>query len=268
MQAEPMPAETTIDDPEKSSASSAIILAIAVILVAIYCLAFELQNLVWVEGKLWAAANPWILDVPQPLPPISGPAKGTQLKAYDYEFLAPWPGNPKLSPAVTNVAFRYDAGPVVVFYDPETLLDSMRKVKSWSPAEYQKYANVFANNPIESNYSLYETVYSTSPAQISPIMSAIDAVRINQLLIWKLSFGFDVLPVSPPGIYSFTWGRIRGFQFGDPATGRPVAIRAFDDRDRQFRIIFTVAGGSRAGLTQDDISNVVGSIQPVPITDR
>ena len=256
-------------DKEKDSARPAIILLILVILIAVFSLKFGLQTLTWIEAKLWTSDNPWIATVPKPLPApatASAQQKPAQVKAFDYEFNSPWPGNPKIVPSATYVQFRYDTGPVIVFYDPESQLDTLGSMKASNPVEYQKFANVFADKPLNSNFELYQDVYDAAPSQFSPLMSTRDALRGNVLLLWKLSFGFD-LPADGQ-FYSFDWGKVRGFQFGDPAKQRPVAVRVFNDRDRQFRFIFTVAAGSNGSVTQDDIDNAVESVQPEPFEER
>jgi len=259
--------EVEKDEVEKCGALSAIILAVLVVLVSAFCVAYGLQTLVWVEARHWASVNPWLRDVPQPLPASASSAapntKGMQVKAYDYEFISPW-GAGKVTPYLAHVEFRFPAGQVAILFDPETSLDTMRNLKSTNPLEYQRFTNVFVDHPIEFNYQLYEMVYGASPAQLSPIMTSRDAMRMNVLLLWKLSFGFD----TTPGIYSFDFGKNHGVQFGDPGKGRPVAVRIFDDRDRQFRLIFLVTAGSNAPLTQDGINTAVSSLKPVPIIDR
>jgi hypothetical protein len=259
--------EVEKDEVEKSGALSAIILAALVVLVSAFCVAYGLQTLVWMEARQWASVNPWLRDVPQQLPSstpsTNSSAKGTQVRAYDYEFVSSW-GTAKITPYLAHVEFRFPAGQVAILFDPETSVDTMRNLKSTNPLEYQKFTNVFLDHPIEFNYQLYQMVYGVSPAQLSPIMSSRDAMRMNVLLLWKLSFGFD----TTPGIYSLEFGRTHGVQFGEPGKGRPVAVRVFDDRDRQFRLIFLVAAGSNALLTQEDINTAVASLKPVPIIDR
>jgi hypothetical protein len=252
------------DDTEKSSASSAIVLAILVIGVAIFSAAYGLQTLAWYEGHHWAKENPWIDTIPQPLPPApAAPAKGTLLKAFNYEFMSPWTGKITQTPSLTVVVIRFDSGQAIVFYDPDTLIDTLRQMKSSNPLQYQKFANVFADHPIESNHGLYDAVYGVAPAQLSPIMPSRDAIRMNELLIWKLQFGIDL----QGGLHSFKWGTNQGFQFGDPSEG-PASLRVFNDRDQQFRLIFTVAPGSNGHITQDDIASIVASFKPVPILER
>ena len=256
------------DETEKSSARSAIILAAIVILVAIYCAMFGLQTLVWISAKQWASSNPWLLEVPQPLPAASAqsfaPPKGPQLKAFNYEFATPWSGKAKTTPTSMKVEFKFDSGQVVIFYDPEGLPDALGDMKRSRPNEYQRILNLLGENSFGTNYDLYKAVYSASPAQVSPFMPLNDASRLNVLLLWKLSFG----PDAGPGIWSFEFGDRRGFQFGDPLSGLPVALRVFDERDHQFRFLFTSVSGSNAKISQDEIDSIVQSLQPIPLEER
>lgn len=252
---------------EKSGARSAIILMVIVLLVAGYCVEFGLQTLTWIEANHWAKTSPWLRDVPQTIAAPSATAKGTKVRAYIYEFLAPW-AVAKETQALTYTQYRFAPGQVIAFYDPDAQLDTLTVLKTSNPLEYQKFANLFVGHPINSNYEMYQAVYSVSPAQLSPILHQRDALRLNVLLIWKLSFGFDLEPEGNTSIYSFDFGKNRGFQFGDPAIGFPVAVRVFDDRDRQFRFIFTVAAGTNAKFTQDDINMVVQSLEPIPMMER
>lgn len=254
------------EDSEKNGARSAIVLLILVLLVAGFGLKFGLQTLTWIEARQWASEDSWLATVPQPLPAATPAQKGPQLKAFDYECNSPWSGNPKPVGSLTSTQFRYDSGQVIVFFDPESQVDAVRAMKTSNPAEYQKFATVFADHPINSNYQLYQAVYTVAPAQLSPWMETRDALRSNALLLWKLSFGFD-LPADGQ-FYSFDWGKIRGFQFGDPAKQRAIAVRAFDERDHQYRFILTVADGSSGKITQDDVDAIVQTVQPVPIAER
>lgn len=255
-------------EDEKSSAKSAIILAAVVILVAAYCAMFGLQSLVWINAKRWASANPWLLEVPQPLPPpTSHPvaaSKAVALKAFNYEFTTPWQGKAKTTPTASNVEFKFESGQVIDFFDPQGQVDAMGELKKSNPNEYERIMGIFGGTSLDTSYDLYRAVYSASPAQVSPFMPLNDATRMNILLLWKLSYGFD----GGPSIWSFDLGEKRGFQFGDPLSGLPVALRVFDDRNHQFRFIFTVLSGSNAKISQDEIDSVVESLQPVPLEER
>jgi hypothetical protein len=270
-------------DSEKSGARSAIILAATVIAVAILSVLFGLQTLVWLNTRHWASVDPWLSDTPKSLPasdsslpggslPLPPELKGTsakaakpaQLKAYDYEFTSPWPGNVKTVPELSFVRFRFDSGQVIVFFDPEAQINVIRQMKSGETVQYTQFQNVFGELAPATNYDLYRTVYSATPAQISPTMHSQDAFRTNVLLLWKLSFGFDM----QPGIHSIEAGNNRGFEFGDLASGHPVALRVFDETDKQFRFIFTIAVGSNGTLTQDNINLAVQSLKSIPVLER
>ena len=280
-----------IDDQDKSSARPAIILLILVFLVAGFGVKFGLQTMTWIEGKLWSSDNPWLTNVPQALPQPAAaappmammamtaasakpgkpgkaaqPPPPAQVRAYNYEFKSPWPGNPTPKGSLTYTEFRYATGQVIVFFDPDSQVDTMRTLKTSNPAEYQKFAAVFADKPLNTNFEMYQAVYQTSPAQLSPLASPSEATRINVLLLWKLSFGLD-LPCDGE-FYSFEGSNTKGFQFGDPDKKVPVAVRAFDDRDHQFRFIFTAADAAADKITQNDINTILQSLQSVPFVDR
>jgi hypothetical protein len=255
------------DEGEKTSPWPAIGLAVFAILVGIFLVKYGLGTLAWLEAKSVAKSDAWAAEVPQPLAQSPEPTgKIDQLKFYNFQFNAPWPGKNKSEEHSAFTAVKFDSGQVVVFYDPDTQKDTIGTLKTADPANYQKFAAVFSGAPIDSNYSLYQQVYTAAPAALSPLMNGAEAQREHTLLMWKLAFGPDLYA---DGVFhSFDWGTIKGFQFGDPSSGRPVAVRAFDDRNRQFRYIFTANGGSNAPITQDQIDSAVRSLKPVPFLDR
>ena len=69
-------------------------------------------------------------------------------------------------------------------------------------------------------------------------------------------------------VHSFAFGNNRGFEFGDPANGRPVALRVFNGDDKQFRFIFVNVPGSASVFTQDDINTAVQTLHSVPLLER
>jgi hypothetical protein len=279
------------EEDDEGGARNAIMLAVIVILVGAYCVMFGLQTLVWFEAKQSATANSWVGIVPRPLPSTSGnpsmamqsmvavAPKGVhgkagvnpaaeQAKFFNYEFKVPWAGQPKPVPSLEGVQLQYESGQVIFFYDPESQIDTAHALRTPTTPDAQRLANILAAHPIESNYALYQAVYGASPEQLSPTMKEQEALRDNLLLLWKLSFGPDLSLSATPEFYSFDWGKVRGFQFGDPSKEHPVAVRAFDDRDHQFRFIFTLATGSGGKITQEDINTAMQSLQPVPIIER
>jgi hypothetical protein len=254
------------DETEKSGARSAVILAIVVVLVAIFCVEFGLQTLVTIEARHWTTDAPWLADIPKPVSPAAAaPApKSEPVRAYGFQFATPWAGNVKDKPAISSTAFRFDAGQVVVLYDPGTEVDTLHQLQSSNAEQYLKFISVFGGKTFDTNFALYKAVYEASPAQASPVGNRDESLRLNQLLLWKLSFGID----AQGGISSFDFGKNRGFQFGDPAKGIPVAVRVFNDRDEQFRLLFAVADGSNAKIEQDEINCVVQSLNRVPLLNH
>jgi len=278
--AEASTTHVTTEKAESSAARTAILLAAGVLVVAAFTVAFGLQTLVWLNAKHWASVNPWLREVPKPLaapeaPPSALPAPATsaasskqakpnQVKVYDYEFTAPWPGNVKITPKLLYSEIRFDSGPLVLFFDPEAQLNTVEELKTKNGAEYQQLLSMFGDEPIDNDYLLYKATYEASPDRISPFMNRDDALRINGVLLYKLSFGYDL----PGDIHSFEFGSNRGFQFGDPVYEQPIAVRVFDTQGKQLRMIFTVAAGSAALITQDNIDSALQSLQLIPLLER
>jgi len=256
----------------KGNAWSAIILLVCVLVVAGFSVKYGLQTLTWYEANRWASANPWLREVPKPLPAVAGApattaaARTALIRTLEYQFNAPWAVS-KETPEALYLEVRFVPGQAVIFFDPEVQLDTLRSIRNSKPAEYEKFQTVFVDNPINSNYALYSAVYGASPAQLSPWVSMRDAVRLNTLLRWKLEFGFDFEPADGASISLLELGKNHAFQFGDPAKG-PVAERVFDEHDRQFRFILTTFAGSNAKITQDDVDLVVESLKPIPPMER
>lgn len=249
--------------PETSSALPTVILMLAVIVVAAYCIVFGLQTLVWFEAHHWAGANPWIKDVPTPLSSSQLADGNTQLQAFGFQFKVPWPGKPKTDDGPGYTEFHFDSGPVILFYDPQGQANMQSRLNSENPTEYQRFASAFGGQTFDTNYSIYKTVYNASPASVSPWSSSADAVRMNQLLLWKIAFGTD----ARPGLHSIQLGSNEGFEFGDPTSGRPVALRLFDGRDRQFRMVFMNSPGAKIKFNQADINSAVQSLELTPIVE-
>jgi hypothetical protein len=273
------------DDPEKNSATSAIVLVIIIVVVAIYSSTYGMQTLQWISARNWATQNPWLNDVPQPIsvttaPAVPAPApviqagakkqmviaapKTNELAAYNYEFASPWNSTSKEAASPGGAEFRFESGQVIVFGDPDAQLDTLQLVRTSTSADYVPFQNLVNELNITTNYGLYNAVYSASPSQVKPLTNYNAALRGRTLLLTKLSFGFDL----EKKIYSFDFGDKKGFQFGDPAQGLPVALRVFNARDKQFRFLFTAVPNSSGQITQENINGIIQSLQPEPFETR
>jgi hypothetical protein len=281
------------DDSEKVSSRSAVILAIVTVVVAAFAIMYGLQTLVWAKTKFWAKDNPWIVTVPSQLaaPAAAASASATPAasdamagaapgsgkkaragkaadadkiepeKAYGLQFIPPWKGDVKIEPSATATIFRFPAGQVVVLFDPQTSVDTLRELETVTSAQYLTVLSLFGPKPFDSNYDLYKSVYGASPVQASPFQDRGEALRLNELLLMKLSFGVE----APGDIFTFEFGNNRGLQFGDPSKGLPVAAHVFNERDDQFRLIVTTTAGSSAAITQNEVDAVLASVGHVPI---
>jgi hypothetical protein len=71
-------------------------------------------------------------------------------------------------------------------------------------------------------------------------------------------------PQARTGLYSFTFGKLRGFQLGDPAKSHSVQVDAFDDQDRKLEFVFASKPGPVFTVTQADINRVLQTLRPAP----
>src|SRR5579862_3119756 len=211
------------DDSEKVSSRSAVILAIVTVVVAAFAILYGLQTLVWAKAKFWAKDNPWIVTVPTQLaapaaaatalaaPAASDAMVGTAPesrkkarvgkgadsetiepeKEYGLQFIPPWKGDVKMERSATATIFRFPAGQVVVLFDPQTSVDTLRELETVTSAQYLTVLSLFGPKPFDSNYDLYKSVYGAAPAQASPFQDRGEALRLNELLLMKLSFGVE-----------------------------------------------------------------------------
>lgn len=251
-------------DLEEDRGTSAIILAGVLVVVAALALLYGLQTIIYMEARIWGHSNPELYETPKQLAALPGqvPA-GTDFSFYGFEFDVPWKSDYKTdySPA-TYKCVTFNSGQAVVFFDPSSFVNSAAALQKAAPAKYLEVANIFGAQPFASSAALFDAVYGASPAQVSPWMDRRAAMRLDTLLLWKMSFEAP----GRGGIFSFDSGSLHGLQFGDPDQSPVVTMRLFDGSDRQFRFLFTTTAGSAAKLTQDEISGIAQSLRPVSIS--
>jgi len=241
---------------------SAIILVIVLIGVAVYILFYGLQTLIYLEARSWGARDASLYVTPKTLNvAATKPAATTHLEFYNYQCEAPWRGPAKTTEAPDYVEATFSSGPIVRVESPEEQADALQSFKGESPEQQQHIANVFGTHPFDSNFDLFRAVYSASPSQASAFMPRVDAERVSTLLNWKMSLDSALRG----GTYVFDVGRIRGLQFGDPDRSEAVMLRAFNEHDRQFKILLTHPGASNFKITQADINQIILTLKPVPL---
>ncbi|MFZ0635945.1 MAG: hypothetical protein WA755_04380 [Candidatus Acidiferrales bacterium] len=249
-------------DANEREGHSAIILVVLLIAVGVYGLLYGLQTLVDFEAHQWSGRDPGLSITPQTLAMNTAPAtQTTHLEFFNYQCEAPWKGPAKSVSDADYTDSTFSSGATVRVYPPEAQADVLQTFKGEDLAQQQHIAAVFGPQPFVSNYDFYDAVYSASPAQASPFMPRVESERVDTLLLWKMAFDTEL----PGGVFRFESDRIRGLQFGDPARTQSVILRAFNERDRQFKIQVTMAANSAAKLTQNDINQIITTLKPVPL---
>jgi hypothetical protein len=260
---------------------SVFILLAVLVGVSAYVLAYGLQTLLYFEARHWASSVPELAVTPQTLtiPPAAaasgarsgkagakeamkaGSAKTSHLEFFNYECEAPWAGPAKIVNGSDFIDMKFPAGVTLRVYAPEAQVNDLQSLQGEDAVEQQRMAAVFGPHPFESNYDLYDAVYSAEPGKASAFMPRIEAEKLNSLLLWKLAFDTAM----PGGIYRFESGRLRGLQFGDPEKTQSVLLRMFNERDRHFEVMITMAASASSRLTQGEIDQVIASFQPIPL---
>jgi len=249
-------------DANEREGFSAIVLVVVLIAVAAYLLFFGLQTLIYFEARYWGSREPELAVTPQPLNLATTPvAQSTHLEFFNYQCEAPWKGPAQTSQGPDFIENKFDSGAAIRVFLPEAQADALKSFKGETPEQQERMTNLFGPHPFDSNFDLYAAIYSAPPSQASPFMPRVDAERLNTLLLWKLAFDTQL----PGGIFRFESGPNRGLQFGDPLRSPAVVLRAFNERDRQFKFLITMKESGSAKLTQNDINQIITTLKPVPL---
>ncbi|MFZ0038832.1 MAG: hypothetical protein WAK91_15505 [Candidatus Acidiferrales bacterium] len=255
----------TSDEKENASEGyTAIILVIVLIGVAGYILFYGLQTLIYFDVKHWGAREASLYVTAQPLTitaPPAAPGQTTHLEFFNYQCEAPWKGPAKMTQGDDYIEDKFPSGQTMRIELPEVQADVLKSFKGESADQQQNIARVFGDHPFDSNFDLFAAIYNASPSQASPFMPRIDAERLNTLLIWKLSLDTEL----PGGTYQFESDRIRGLQFGNPERSQNIAMRAFNEHDRQFKMLIMCSAASGAKLRQADINQIIATLKPIPL---
>lgn len=246
---------------ENESSVSALGLLVLLALAAWFAIGYEIQTLIAFEVRQWASANPQLIATPQTASGAAPTAAtGARVEHFNYQFNLLGKEPPAHDDATPDYAVvQAKTGQVVIFFNPDEEIDILAAMKAGNTALSRGYNTIFADHLFDSNYSLYAAVYSANPTQAHPWMPRLDALRVDSLLIDKLSFGAE----APGPTYLFNWGGLRGIRFGDAAHGGPVAFHAFDNHDRQFRFVFTTRADTPTPVTlnENEIEQVVQSVR-------
>lgn len=245
---------------KKESALPTVILAVVTLVIGLCALRYGLQTLFYFQSREWASQTPFLWETPQPMPSVvSSPAQEKNILFYGMVFDAPWKGIAVQKQGDAHSEVSFNAGPVVIFFNPEGEKDVLATMHNGDLNTYHQYQDIFGTDLFPSNYDLYLAVYGASPASVSPFMSRDQMLRAGTLLEWKLGFAAN----EASSIYTVETGTMHGLQFGDASRDAMIVERLFDTHNGQYRLVFTSKAG-RGTFSQADINCVIDSLQPRP----
>ncbi|MGH9710492.1 MAG: hypothetical protein ACRD37_08090, partial [Candidatus Acidiferrales bacterium] len=129
---------------KKESARATVILALITLVIGCYVLFFGLQTLIYFEARHWAAATPFLADIPHPLPSIvASPIQEKNLSFYGFQFAAPWKGIAKQDSQNDRSQVDFKSGAVLVFFNPEGEKNIVDSIRTGNPQTYRQYQTVF-----------------------------------------------------------------------------------------------------------------------------
>ena len=179
------------------------------------------------------------------LSPIAIRAASSRLKYGGYIFTVPWGGVSSTKGGVTptsSVSITFSDGNQFGVLSPAAPnaqeANDINDIGSLDPS-YQ----------IKTLYDLDNVVYHATPDQVTITTPGNDAVLIALLLTLK---SVELTATGP--IYSFDTGVIKGFQLGDPISGKSVPIHCYDQNGNKFTVI--------TSGTQSEIDDILASIRP------
>ncbi len=195
---------------------------------------------------------------------------GMKFSYIGYEFEVPWTDldesktglYPKNRPEKTRVilVFRSGLRLMMTVVRPRQYADMFATDLKVPP---QKFEVVFGPGSASSDYTFERNVFDFTPDQMHhwSLSSGLHA-REQMLLVVK-----SIMPskVAESGIFNVQGARFRGFQQGDPQSGKDGAIVTLYDADNGLEIVF--APGNYAGLKQSEINRIIQSLRKATPTE-
>jgi hypothetical protein len=236
---------------------SPLVVFIAVVL--IYAWKFGRPSLYILQAKKAVKENPALASTPVPLAEKSASeAPGTAFSEYGFRFEVPWVAKEKSHQDYAAIIYVPDGDKALVFFNPAQnagLVEGLRqtlKDRGKNPLAASLYLNAM------SDYELERSIWYTTPDQLSLFFPR----RKDVFGAMRLSMKDVLKDQAKTGVYAFTFGNLRGFQFGDPSQAHGVRIDAFDDQDRHFVFSIGTKSESDVYLKQAEINRVLQSLRP------
>lgn len=200
--------------------------------------------------------DPIVTNTPQPLKDKSvAQAAGAPIMRFGYEFSVPW-SNATVRDANSTAVLLSSNGAGFIFFNPANGVDTVGVIKQSATSRYSPQS-VFGESTLRSNYDFLADTLNVTPGQLSFLNSRKREARNMTLLVMKST----QIGNSDGSIYSIDLPSFRGFQFGDPASGKAVTVELFDSGDRRLRFLFS---SKDHPVTQPQINLILQSLHAAP----
>jgi hypothetical protein len=218
--------------------------------------------LIVARAHMYQRSFPEVSQLPQPLSDTSvAQAKGISVSAFGWEFEAPWQrvSNTRKLKLIETTSF--EGGQGVGFVNPRESFSAVGLVlqsKSKEKEMQSEFEAEFGADATTSGYDFENTVLNTRVKDVSLFMSYKRAQRNWRLLFLK---SMD-LSDAKSGFFSFSFGNLHGFQMGDPAKTRDVAIHGFDPQGHRVELFIGINGQTNR-LQQSEINRILKTLHYV-----
>jgi hypothetical protein len=237
-------------------------LVVIIVVVLIYAYKFGGATSWILQARAAARKDPTLANVPIPLGDLSvSIVPGTTFSEFGFQFEVPWTARLKKHDDFAALIYVPEGElAAIMFFNPAKSPGLIKETREGleKRGENPKAANLFLD--AASDYDLERSTWYATPDQLSLFFPRRKDVFAATWLNIKSSLNQQ----AKTGLYSFTFGKLRGFQFGDPAKSHSVQVDAFDDQDRKFEFVFGSKPGPVFTITQAEINRVLQTLRPAP----
>ncbi len=235
------------------------VVACLAISVFIFIYARQITVLYFVKSQVRSAPEMWI--VPKRLLDTEiNHAIGQKVSWFGYEFEVPWLQMKLQRKTESMAVLTTQDGYGVLMFDPSQGSSTLQIMKQESVKQGIDVEAVFGAEATRSNYALRSKMLNLTPRDLHLFSLPREMVGDSVLLMLKTMSMGGV----QSSMYSFHTEWLQGFQVGDPAHEKRVAIEAFDTNDREVQLWISVDKTSNHGLLQADINRIVYSLHSIP----
>lgn len=234
-----------------------------VVLGGAYLWYFGVQTFFALNARSMGRKDPIVNSVPVDLQDLSiSNAQGEKLSYLGADFEIPWDDLDHQKSQVKGrcvvLAFRSGMAMTVCINPPNEFIQEMTKDKISYP---QLFKVLYGPDVLHSDYTLYKSIYETTPRQITLLTPSNRAAGLSMIIIIKAI----IPPTDDWAIFNVHSQEFKGFQLGDPVR-RPqkMCVQLVSD-DLEFEIsFFQNPKGPRPPITQAEINRIIQSVHKAP----